>query len=132
MLNCLREDYGPHKLLLRHLDQLNSTSNHRHAVAVLLISLHRHLRKHGDTKDNLCFHDSELLSISAMREEIIEHRLDDAFKFDTSSSLVCRETIISDDHNAAIEPSLIQPNIILASYQASNENTLNVNRKFTL
>ena len=112
----MREDYRPHKLLLRCLDQLNSTLNYRHAVAVLLISLCHYLRKHGDTKDNSCFHESETLSINVMREEIIERGLVDVFKFDTYSSLVFRETMMSTNKTAAIEPSLLQPEIIPASY----------------
>ena len=63
ILNCLREDYGPHKLILRQLEQLNSTSNYRHAVSIILISLHHYLRKHGDTKNHLHLHDSKLLTI---------------------------------------------------------------------
>ena len=125
ILNCLREDYGPHKLILRYLEQLHSTSNYRHAVSIILISLRRHLRTCGDTKNNLYLHDSKLLTIGIIREELIEHRLSDTFLVDPSSSLICRETRMSEDSNATAAPA--EP-ILPASYQASTIN----NRKFTL
>ena len=110
ILNCLWEDYGQHKLMLRCLEQLNSTLNYRHAATVLLISLYHHLRKHGNAKNHLHSHDSELLAIGVTTEEVIENILGDAFHFDAYSSLICKETSTSEDRNAATEP------IIPASY----------------
>ena len=60
--------------------------NYEHAATILLASLRRHMR-------------SFKLTINAMREEIEEHRFEDTFRFDLSSSLVCDEVDVSTNIN---------------------------------
>ena len=62
MLNFLKGDYVPHKLILRCFEQLHSTINYRHAVTILLISMRHHIKKHGDTRDNFHHHDSTIFT----------------------------------------------------------------------
>ena len=69
--------------------------NYLYAATILLISLRRHVRKHRDTRGNACHHDSTTLSINKIREEIIEHALEDTFQIDRSSPLVRKESNLS-------------------------------------
>ena len=55
-LNFLKEDHGPHKLVLLCLEQLNTTVNYKHAATILLMSLRRHVRKYGDAQRHAFYH----------------------------------------------------------------------------
>ena len=53
------------------------------------------IRKNDDAHRPLFRHESSILTMNIIREEIIEHRLDDAFQSDHSSYLTCREVNVS-------------------------------------
>ena len=62
-----------------------------------------------------------------MREETIEHRLDDTFQFDHSFSLVCNEVSMSDSinhnaNNADIDVSCVQPSACNTNFNHNNNN----------
>ena len=87
MLCCIKEDYGPHKLVTRCLEQLYRSSNYKYSVTSMLLPLRRHLRQHGDSYKNIFLFHSSVLTIDIIREEIIEYRLDNTFQFDKSTEL---------------------------------------------
>ena len=47
----LREDLGPHKLLMRHLEELCDAKNYKHYIQIILIDLRKHVSSFGDTKN---------------------------------------------------------------------------------
>ena len=89
----LKEDFAPHKLIIRYLEQLHNTMNYKYAVTAMLIGLRKHIKKYGDASVNICHHDSILVTIETMRDETLEHSIDDIFKIDTS--LICKEVNVT-------------------------------------
>ena len=71
---------------------------------------------------NLNHHDSTILSINNIREEIIEHRLEDTFQFDRSSPLVCKEANLSNQQSSSIETDVSSVEIQPSSYKANSQN----------
>ena len=66
-----------------------------------------------------------------MREEIIEHRLDDAFQFYRYSSLVCKESNVSNNINHTNNNYDMDINGKQSYAFQKNFNHNNNNRKFT-
>ena len=63
------------------------------------MQLRRHMQKHGDIQRRACYHECYELITNAMRGEIEDHRLEDTFQFDLSSSLVCNKVDVSTNVN---------------------------------
>ena len=51
----LGEDFGPHKLLMRHLEELHNATNYKNSVHTISIDLRKHSSAFGNAKDNV-FH----------------------------------------------------------------------------
>ena len=52
-LACLKEDFGPRKLVCQFLEELTKTDNHCLTITHALSKLRSHLRRHGDTQVNV-------------------------------------------------------------------------------
>ena len=127
ILGCLKEDYGPHKLLLRCLNELNNIMNYRTAMSSRLIPLRRHIRVHGDTSSHIFEHGGVPLTIDMVRSDIIEHRLNDSFIFDRNSTLLCQEATAcassaspSTSTNACSKASVHDSRLLSPSYHPSD------------
>ena len=59
----LREYFGPHKLLMRHLEELHNTTNYKHSVRTILIDLRKHISAIGDVKDNIFHYQGRILTL---------------------------------------------------------------------
>ena len=73
--------------------------NYKYADTILLTSLRRHVRACGDTKHHLYYYEYSMLTMNVMSEEIIDHRLDDTFQFELSSSLFFNKVDASNNIN---------------------------------
>ena len=91
-LSCIKEDYPSHKLLLRHLEQLDSASNYKWDVKSCLQHLRDHLRKFLDNCRHPYFFNGESITIDKTKI-LVEHQK-------------LRETIILDSYRPFIYSEL--------------------------
>ena len=83
-LACLKEDFGPHKLVKQFLEELAKAKNYCLAIMQAVCKLRSHLRRHGDTqnKDFQC--EGKALTLRSMNAMIKDHQMQDKFIIESS------------------------------------------------
>lgn len=84
-LSWLKEDFGPHKLIMQFLVELSKTKNYYLAVMVILSKLRSFIRRHGDRKFNIFKYEGEVVTVKSLHEMIKMHRIQDKFILESSS-----------------------------------------------
>ena len=76
-LKFLKEEIGPHKLLLRFLETFEYSSNYWEPVRKIMPELRTHICKYGDTSSDVLECKHQVSSLDVIHETILENCLDD-------------------------------------------------------
>ena len=79
-MQFLKEDIGPHKVILRFLEKLECTSSYREPAREILHTLRTHLQKCGDTSSDIFEYEYHGLSLGIIRATMQDCRLDEVLE----------------------------------------------------
>ena len=82
-LFCLKEDFGPHKLVSKFLEEIGKTKSYYIAIMPMLSKIRSHLRRHDDTYLNVFQHENDDLTLRSIINITKEHRTQDKFIIDS-------------------------------------------------